>query len=127
MEPGMKTLAMLLWLGLQPQAGGAVTTVDRVDLDRYLGQWHEIARFPNRFQRQCLGDVRATYARRPDGRLDVINECRTGDGGASRAAGVARVVDGSGGARLKVRFAPAILSFLPMVWGDYWVLALGSD
>ncbi len=101
-------------------------TVDKVDLTRYVGEWFEIARFPNRFQRQCLGDVRATYATRPDGRLDVINRCRTGTG-ATEARGVARVVDVATSARLKVRFAPAFLSFLPAVWGDYWVLGLAPD
>jgi apolipoprotein D and lipocalin family protein len=25
-----------------------------------------------------------------------------------------------------VRFAPAILSFIPMVWGDYWVIDLDN-
>jgi apolipoprotein D and lipocalin family protein len=108
-------------------AAGPVETVSRVDLDRYLGQWHELARFPNRFQRQCDGGVRATYAKRSDGRIDVINECRTSDGHMTDAKGVARVVEGTGGARLKVRFAPAFLSFLPMVWGDYWVIGLGVD
>jgi len=39
-----------------------------------------MARFPNRFQRQCLGDVRAVYAIRQDRRLDVVNRCRTNDG-----------------------------------------------
>jgi apolipoprotein D and lipocalin family protein len=30
-------------------------------------------------------------------------------------------------AKLKVRFAPAVLSFLPFVWGDYWILGLATD
>jgi apolipoprotein D and lipocalin family protein len=127
----MNELVMALWLmavqsATPPPAPGPVATVDRVDLDRYAGQWYEVARFPNRFQRQCTGDVRATYVGRPDGRIDVINECRASDGQTTQAKGVARVVDGSGGARLKVRFAPAFLSFLPMVWGDYWVIGLGD-
>lgn len=106
--------------------GGPVQTVARVDLSRYVGEWFEIARFPNRFQRQCLGDVRAVYAMRPDGRIDVVNRCRTKDG-VTESRGVARVVDARSGAKLKVRFAPAILSFLPAVWGDYWVVGLAPD
>ena len=79
--------------GYRARATGApVRTVSLVDLDRYAGDWFEIARFPNRFQRQCLGDVRASYARRADGRLDVVNRCRTA-GGQTEARGVARLVD----------------------------------
>ena len=43
------------------------------------------------------------------------------------AAGVARVVDITTRAKLKVRFAPAFLSWLPMVWGDYWIIGLADD
>ena len=109
------------------QAPGPVATVAAVDLDRYVGQWFEVARFDNRFQRQCAGDVRATYTRRPDGRIDVLNTCRTKNGGTTSALGQARVVDAATNAKLKVRFAPAWLSFLPMVWGDYWVIGLDSS
>lgn len=108
-------------------AAGPPATVPKVDLDRYAGRWFEIARFPNRFQKKCVGDVSAEYVRRPDGRIDVINRCRLADGTTDRAKGIARVVstDGSN-SKLKVRFAPAWLSFLP-VWGDYWVLDLADD
>jgi apolipoprotein D and lipocalin family protein len=115
---------------LPPAAGraqtAAVQTVPRVDLDRYAGDWFEIARFPNRFQRQCAGDVRASYARRADGRIDVVNRCRTADG-QTEARGVARLVDEQTQAKLKVRFAPAWLSWLPPVWGDYWIIGLAPD
>ena len=97
-----------------------------VDLDRYAGDWFEIARFPNRFQRKCVGDVRASYSRRADGRLDVVNRCRTDDG-QTEARGIARIVDDRTFAKLEVRFAPGWLSFLPAVWGDYWVIGLASD
>ena len=103
-----------------------VRTVSSVDLNRYVGDWYEIARFPNKFQRQCIGDVRASYARRPDGRLDGVNRCRTAEG-ETEARGVARIVDERTLAKLKVRFAPAWLSWLPMVWGDYWIIGLAPD
>ncbi len=109
------------------QAAREVATVPSVDLDRYLGDWFEVARFPNRFQRQCAGDVKATYARRPDGRIDVTNRCQKADGQASVAKGVARVVDATTRSKLKVRFAPAVLSFLPFVWGDYWIIGLDEN
>jgi apolipoprotein D and lipocalin family protein len=103
-------------------------TVESVDLERYAGVWYEIARLPNDFQDQCAGDVKATYSLRPDGRIDVVNACRTQSGGLDEAHGIARVASRDGkNTRLKVRFAPAILSFLPMVWGDYWILGLAPD
>jgi lipocalin len=61
------------------------------------------------------------YGLRDDGRIDVVNSCVTSEG-VDEARGVARLVDPATSARLKVRFAPAFLTWLPFVWGDYWVL-----
>lgn len=115
---------MLNGFGVQQRP--PLQTVPRVDLNRYAGDWYEVARLPNRFQDRCVGDVRASYALRSDGRIDVVNRCRTADGSID-AQGVARVVDEQTFARLEVRFAPSWLSFLPMVWGDYWVVGLADD
>src|SRR4029078_10863291 len=109
--------------GARADTPAPVRTVPFVDLERYAGDWFEIARIENRFQRRCVGDVRASYSRRPDGRLDVVNRCRTADGEID-APGIARIVDEQTFARLKVRFAPAWLSWLPLVWGDYWIIGL---
>lgn len=118
--------AMLTTSGCAAGRGSAVQTVDAVDVDRYVGTWFEIARFPNGFQDECIGGVTATYALRSDGRLDVINRCQTSNG-PTEARGIARIVDTETRARLQVRFAPAVLSFLPFVWGDYWILGLAHD
>jgi lipocalin/uncharacterized protein YbjT (DUF2867 family)/ligand-binding SRPBCC domain-containing protein len=118
--------AMLRPAAAHAQTPPPVRAVPSVDLERYAGDWFEIARFPNRFQRQCAGDVRASYTRRPDGRIDVVNRCRTADG-ETEARGIARIVDEQSFAKLKVRFAPAWLSFIPAVWGDYWIIGLAPD
>ncbi|HVO12052.1 MAG TPA: lipocalin family protein [Vicinamibacteria bacterium] len=108
--------------------GEGPSTQDWVDLARYAGRWYEIARLPNRFQRQCAGDVIAIYTLRADGRVTVLNQCRKADGTTASAEGEARRADPDGPAsRLKVRFAPGFLSFLPFVWGDYWILELDHD
>ena len=113
---------------LMTVAAAPLPTQDWVDLARYAGRWYEIARLPNRFQDQCAGDVAATYTLRPDGRVTVVNECRRRDGRTARAEGVARRAGEEGPAsRLKVRFAPAFLSFLTFVWGDYWIVELDRD
>jgi apolipoprotein D and lipocalin family protein len=94
-------------------------TVAAVDLDRYYGTWYEIARLPNRFEAQCVSDTQATY--RPDGHeVAVVNRCRTADGTVEQANGIAKVVAGSGGAKLRVSF------FRPF-YGDYWILDLDPD
>ena len=96
--------------------------VGEVDLDRYLGRWYEIASFPQRFQRGCVASM-ATYTRRDDGRIGVVNECRDGsfDGELRRAEGVAWVADEEESrAKLKVQF------FWPFR-GDYWIIDLDPD
>lgn len=102
--------------------------VPSVDLTRYQGKWYEIARFPNRFEKSCASDVSATYTLNSDQTIRVVNECRKADGRMKRAEGRARKADNDGPtSKLEVRFAPAFLSFLPLVWGDYWVIDLAPD
>jgi apolipoprotein D and lipocalin family protein len=40
------------------------------------------------------------------------------------AIGAARQIGNATSPKLEVRFAPEWLSFLPLVWGDYWVIDL---
>jgi len=120
-------VALTLMMSTQGPSAAPVQTVPAVDLTRYVGDWFELARFPNRFQRQCVGDVAAHYTMRPDGRITVVNRCRIADGTLTDAQGIARVTDTRTSAKLKVRFAPAVLSFLPFVWGDYWILGIADD
>ncbi len=99
--------------------------VRTLELDRYAGQWHEIAHLPMFFQRRCLDAVTATYTPNPDGTIHVHNTCRTSDGMTS-VDGVAKITEGQPAA-LKVRFAPAWLGWLPMAWADYWVIEVDAD
>jgi len=120
-------LAMVTAQASAQQEVTTVVTVASVSLERYVGKWYEVSRFPNRFQTQCTGDVTAEYQNRDDGRIDVINRCRKADRSFEQASGIARIVDTASNAKLKVRFAPAWLSWLPMVWGDYWIIGLAPD
>ena len=111
----------------RPGAPGAATLpnvpVGHVDLARYAGTWYEQARLPMYFQRKCVADTTAHYGLNADGTVSVVNRCRREDGGMQEAEGIARTVGGRT-STLEVRFAPAWLSWLPVVWGDYWVIAL---
>jgi len=107
------------------QAGDLpVRTIGSLDVPKYLGTWYEIAKFPNWFQKKCVGNTKAVYSMRADSNLKVLNSCKNADGVVSEAEGTARQIGAQDSPKLEVRFAPAWLSFLPMVWGDYWVIDL---
>ncbi len=95
--------------------------VASVDLVKYAGKWHELARLPNRFQRACASDVTASYILRPDGKIEVLNQCRRSDGKIMSAKGTARVASKDGpNSKLKVSF------FWPFS-GNYWIIDLDSE
>jgi apolipoprotein D and lipocalin family protein len=129
--------SMRLWIGLSilvpalllmsPTARAAdVKAVEQLDITRYAGQWHEIARLPMFFQRNCVGEITAQYTLLDDGLVGVRNSCRNDEGEFEVVEGVARPVQGHPG-QLEVRFAPDWLAWLPFTWADYWVIALDPD
>ncbi|MBI5765218.1 MAG: lipocalin family protein [Planctomycetes bacterium] len=97
-----------------------LATVDNVDVSRYVGKWYEIAKYPNPFQKQCVGGTTAEYAVLDDGRVQVINRCQTADGTVDSIEGRARIVDTSTNAKLAVGF------FGPFE-GAYWILEVGPN
>lgn len=100
------------------EANAPLLTEGEVDLNSYLGLWYEIARFENGFEDGCA-DVTAEYSLRDDGLIRVVNTCNK-DGETDQATGRARIVEGSGNARLKV-------SFFGPFWADYWILDVPED
>jgi len=105
----------------------SVKTIISLDVAKYLGAWYEIAKFPNWFQRKCVSNTKAVYSVRPDGNLKVLNSCKNAEGELLDAEGTARQIGPKDSPKLEVRFAPAWLSFLPMVWGDYWIIDLDAQ
>lgn len=105
-------------------SGPPPATVARVDLDRYLGTWFEVARLPNPeedgYGRHCV-DVTATYTKRRDGRVDVLNQARNAKAGGRQTSvhAIARAVDASG--------AKLVVTFFRLFNGDYWVLGLDPE
>ncbi len=124
--PGLLVLGagvLLSCRGSRPVGNDHVPEPARpVDLDRYLGLWYEIGRYDASFEHDCEG-VTAEYSMRPDGLIRVLNTCRLGSpsGRARSIEGKAKVVEGSGNAKLKVAF------FGPFFIGDYWVLDHADD
>ena len=118
----MKIRWILLAALVVPCAVGADTqlqTVAHVDLDRYVGKWYELARYPNRFERECDRNVTAEYTKQSSG-IHVVNSCVKADGKVKRSEGHAKVEDEATNAKLAVTF------FWPF-YGKYWVIDLGPN
>ena len=105
-------------IGLNILANTSLEVVPKVEIERYLGKWYEIAHLPARFQEGC-DYTTATYSLLKDGSILVLNECIK-NGKYKKAKGKAKVVDKTTGAKLKVTF------FWPF-YGDYWIIKLGQD
>ncbi len=75
-------------------AAAPLTTIESLDVPRYMGRWHEIARYPNRFQKQCVGESSADYQLQADNTVRVTNRCRLADGRMNEAIGEARQLGG---------------------------------
>ena len=121
MEKTFLSCSFALLLGACASAGppeAPLEVVPNVDLGRYVGTWHEMASFPQRFQKGCT-DSRAEYRIAGDGKVEVLNSCLR-DGKVDTAKGKAWVVDTTTNAKLKVSF------FWPFR-GDYWIIELGKE
>jgi apolipoprotein D and lipocalin family protein len=105
---------------------GPLATIASLDVPRYMGTWYEIAKYPNRFQKKCVADTKADYQLQANGTVKVTNRCRQQDGLMDEAVGEARQIGVATSPTLQVRFAPVWLTWLPLVWGDYWVIDLDA-
>ncbi|MDZ4838902.1 MAG: lipocalin family protein [Bacteroidota bacterium] len=96
--------------------------VQNLDIQRYMGDWYDIAHLPQRFQKGMVG-VMAHYKYDADkNEVEVTNTGIKGgfDGKVSKIVGHARIVDSITNAKLKITF------FWPFT-GDYWVLDVADD
>jgi apolipoprotein D and lipocalin family protein len=97
-----------------------IPTVSSFDLNRYLGQWYEIARLPHKFE-DGLDKVTATYTLQEDGEIQVINRgFRTEDDEWEEAEGKAWIPDPEKPALLRV-------SFFWIFASDYKIINLDQE
>lgn len=94
------------------------TPVTNFNVSNYLGQWYEIARTDNRFEKNCT-DVTANYTLRQDGGLDVSNKCLV-HSKPKVATGRAYLKSSPNIGSLKVSF------FWPL-YGNYNIVYLDKD
>ena len=121
----MKHILILLCalLGLSSCHGGNSTEIDNrtvqiFDVPRFMGKWHEIARYDHRFEKG-MTRVTATYTLLPNGRIKVLNAGYK-DGKYKEIKGKAKQPDPNEPGKLKV-------SFFLCFYADYYVLDIGLD
>lgn len=102
-----------------------IQAVQQFNTDKYLGTWYEVARLPNFFQKQCIGNISAQYTL-SNGGIEVLNKCSKKDGITDAALGFA-TLENSIGSQLKVSFLPKYLRWIPFTKGDYWVVRIDPE
>lgn len=114
------------WIILVVLITGCVSVPDGIEpvkdfqSNRYLGQWFEIARLDHSFERG-LEQVTATYSKRKDGGINVINRgFNTESQEWQQAEGKAYFVGDSNEGHLKV-------SFFGPFYGSYIIFDLGKN
>jgi len=115
------TATLMLGCVTNQYAGDPLDTVDSLDLQRYLGQWYEIARYQKGFEKNIYGTT-AEYSLREDGRIKVVNSGfkNSLDGPYTSVEAVAWRPDDQVPGALKVRFFKLFTS-------DYLVFGLDEE
>ncbi len=119
----MKPIARMILVTSLALAAGCVSTlkvdnapVAALDLNRYLGEWYEIARFDHSFERG-VEQAKANYTQNADGTIKVVN---TGirDGKQKTAIGKGKTTDTPGLLRV---------SFFGPFYADYRVILIDKE
>ncbi|MBL7544480.1 MAG: lipocalin family protein [Bdellovibrionaceae bacterium] len=108
------------------QAASEIKTAEFIDLNRYLGKWYEVAAIPQPFQRDCISNVTAEYTLAEKSQIQVFNSCTDKNGGIKSATGMAKIVDETSNAKLKVSFIK-LGAWIFIGGGDYWILDIESE
>ncbi|OQV19625.1 putative Apolipoprotein D [Hypsibius exemplaris] len=87
----------------------------QLNLEQYLGHWHDIQRFPNDFQHDTICDT-ANYEQLNTTHVEVVNTATANNGSIISIKGVAYVPDPAAPAKFLVLFPR---SSIPI---PYWVL-----
>lgn len=103
----------------------SVQAVTNFNADKYLGTWYEIARIPNKFQKECVKNSKAVYEKIGNN-LSVTNSCETKSGVIKEAKAIA-YPQNKDGSILKVSFLPKLLRWIPFTKGDYWIIKIDPN
>ncbi|WP_431886693.1 lipocalin family protein [Micromonospora wenchangensis] len=106
---------------------GPLTPVADVDVERYAGDWYQVAAIPAIFEIQCYKNVTARYDVQPDGTIGVRNACRTIVGTTSTVTGRARSENPPADSALTVSFLKLGGRWIYLGGPNYVVIGLDPD
>ena len=119
----MKLFARIILVSSLALAAGCASTlkvdnapVAALDLNRYLGEWYEIARFDYSFERG-VEQAKANYSLKDDGTIEVVNS-GIKDGKPKAAVGKGKTTDTPGLLRV---------SFFGPFYADYRVMLIDKE
>ena len=119
----MQKLTKTILVSFLALAAGCVSTlkvdnapVAALDLNRYLGEWYEIARFDHSFERG-VEQAKANYTLKDDGTIEVVNS-GIKNGKPKTAVGKGKTTDTPGLLRV---------SFFGPFYADYRVMQIDKD
>ena len=113
-----KIILACLFLFSCAEKGPNIPPVQNFEIDKYLGEWYEIARTDNAFERGCT-DVKAVYTMRDKSGINVLNSCVI-KGKKREAKGIAHFKGAKNVGELKVSF------FRPF-YGTYRVIYVDKN
>jgi apolipoprotein D and lipocalin family protein len=116
-----------LMAGCSSDPHAPMSTVSNFEVERYFGQWHQVAAIPAWFQSDCVANTAADYAIGEDGLIEVVNSCDTADGSRKKAEARARFLKGPSDGRLEVTFVKVAGLWVWPASGDYWIIGLDPE
>ncbi|TCM67776.1 apolipoprotein D and lipocalin family protein [Acinetobacter calcoaceticus] len=102
-------------------------TVDKVELDQYLGVWYEIARKPNSLENQCVRDVSFSYTLSEYGNMLIEQRCYDQQDQLVQNFGEAYASNAPWYNKFRVSYLPDGIRWLPIGKNQYWILKLDQD
>ncbi|MXP23764.1 lipocalin [Gordonia sp. HNM0687] len=96
-----------------PAAAAPLQPIPKLDTERYLGSWWQLAAIPAFFNLNCAKDTKATYTLIDATTIGVENTCTTFTGQTNGITGQAKVVDPVTNAQLSVSFPQVPVSIDP--------------
>ena len=116
-------LTMLFILqGMQITRAESFVTAERIELDRFLGVWYEIAHKPDSAYAMCDRDIVAIYTFNENGNVVVDHRCYRKNGQLKRMRGEAFIENPPLNSKFSLSFLPEAIRWMPLGRENYWIL-----